>query len=158
MRASILQQLQKSSPLLSLKKVRADAASARTKKTLHFSLNLTTLIDAFCILVIFLLSNMNSQSQQIENTDKISLPSASKTEQLEEGTLVKLEKNDIYINDKLIPEQAISKTLLEALTKNKKSLIIQADKKANFERIALVMKAGGQVGFEKFIFAVLPGT
>lgn len=145
------------SPLKSLKIIHPEG-SASNKKSLFFSLNLTTLIDAFCILVIFLLSNMNGRVQNIQQNEKITLPMAAQTELLSEGLVVRLEKENIFINDQLINKENVASTLVKAYQLEKKSLIIQADKKSNYESIAFVMRAGGQAGYEKYVFAVLPGT
>lgn len=156
MQASVLRKQKQISPLLSLKKINPEHVSAN-KKSLFFSLNLTTLIDAFCILVIFLLSNMNGRVQNLQH-DKLALPSAAQTDSLTEGLLVRLEKNEVYIDDKAVPEKNIVETLIKSYQKEKRPLIIQADKKSNYESIAFIMRAGGQAGFEKYVFAVLPGT
>lgn len=156
MQASVLRKQKLQSPLQSLKRINPDHVSAN-KKSLFFSLNLTTLIDAFCILVIFLLSNMNGRLQNLQH-DKLALPAAVHTESLEEGLVVRLEKNDIFIDDKKVSEKAVTEILVKAYQKQKRPLVIQADKKSNYESIAFIMRAGGQAGFEKYIFAVLPGA
>ena len=156
MQASILRKQKQHSPILSLKRINPDQASGN-KKSLFFSLNLTTLIDAFCILVIFLLSNMNGRVQNLQ-TDKVTLPTAAQTDTLSEGLVVRLEKDTIFIDDKAVPEKSVAETLIKSYQKEKRPLVIQADKKSNYENIAFIMRAGGQAGFEKYIFAVLPGT
>jgi biopolymer transport protein ExbD len=156
MQPSILRKQKQHSPILSLKRINPDQASGN-KKSLFFSLNLTTLIDAFCILVIFLLSNMNGRVQNLQ-TDKVTLPTAAQTESLSDGLVVRLEKDTIFIDDKAIAEKNVVETLMKSYQKEKRPLVIQADKKSNYESIAFIMRAGGQAGFEKYVFAVLPGT
>lgn len=156
MQASILRKQKQHSPILSLKRINPDQASGN-KKSLFFSLNLTTLIDAFCILVIFLLSNMNGRVQNLQH-DKVTLPTAAQTETLSEGLVVRLEKDIIFIDDKAVSEKNVVDTLVKSYQKEKRPLVIQADKKSNYESIAFIMRAGGQAGFEKYVFAVLPGT
>jgi biopolymer transport protein ExbD len=156
MQASVLKKQKQQSPLLSLKKINPEQAGSN-KKTLFFSLNLTTLIDAFCILVIFLLSNMNGRVQNLQH-DKLALPVAAQTESMTEGLVVRLEKDGIFVDDKPVKKDSVVETLVKAYQKEKKPLIIQADKKSDYESIAFVMRAGGQAGFEKYVFAVLPGT
>lgn len=157
MKASILSHMKMQSPLRSLKKISPEGAPS-SKKSLFFSLNLTTLIDAFCILVIFLLSNMNGRVQHIQENEKISLPMAAQTDLLTEGLVVRLENENIFINDQLVNKDNVISALVKAYQVEKKSLIIQADKKSNYESIAFIMRAGGQAGYEKYVFAVLPGT
>lgn len=156
MQASILRKQKQHSPILSLKRINPDQADA-SKKSLFFSLNLTTLIDAFCILVIFLLSNMNGRVQNLQH-DKLSLPSAAQTDTMGDGLIVRLEKDGIFIDEQPVAEKNVVETLVKSYQKEKRPLIIQADKKSNYDAIAFVMRAGGQAGFEKYVFAVLPGT
>ena len=157
MKASILRQLKQTTPLKSMKRVRGDGSMSK-EKSLFFSLNLTTLIDAFCILVIFLLSNMNGRIQNIQENQKIVLPVALKTDALEAGLVVRIEQNKFFLDDKGIDKNDLAKAVLTAKKSDITSMIIQADRNADYENIALVLRAGGQAGYEKYIFAVMPGS
>ena len=157
MKASILKKLGSNTPLKSLKRLHATGGGGK-EKSLFFSLNLTTLIDAFCILVIFLLSNMNGRVQNIQENQKIMLPVALKTEALDQGLVVRIEQGQFYLEDKVITKPDLAKAIFAAKKTNVSSLIIQADRGSDYENIALVLRAGGQAGYEKYIFAVMPGT
>ena len=157
MRQSILANQSVNSPLLQQKRIQSSGSAVKGKNLL-FSMNLTTLIDAFCILVIFLLSNMNGQIQSLNLGKNISLPTASQSEVLNQGIVVRVEKEELFINDKKISFAEMPKTLLELKSETKNSLIIQADKQSDFEKISQLLRAGGQAGFEKYAFAVLPGN
>ena len=168
---SVLQS-QKSQGILSQMSPLAQKNQRRKSSELGFSLNLTTLIDAFCILVIFLLMNMNGQTQQVDVAQKISLPEATQNEIMENGLMVKVQPDGIYIDQvKLRPDQIPahliklkSKSNLDSKTvsvedeKKYDSLIIQADKGADFEIIGDILRAAGQAGFSKYVFAVWPKT
>ena len=156
MRPSILRNLKHASPLKSMKQVRGSGAAGK-EKSLFFSLNLTTLIDAFCILVIFLLSNMNGRVQNIQENQKIVLPVAIASDVLDQGLVVRIEENGFFVDDKATTESDLAKVLLGAKKLDTSSLIIQADRNANYENIALVLRAGGLAGYEKYVFAVMPG-
>lgn len=156
MRNSILANQMNQSPLELQKRIQASGGGAKSKNLL-FSMNLTTLIDAFCILVIFLLSNMNGQIQNLNLGKNISLPTANQSDTLSEGVVVRVEKAELYIEDKKISYEEMPKKLIELKTDIKNSLVIQADKQSDFEKISLLLRAGGQAGFEKYAFAVLPG-
>lgn len=157
MKASILRQLRQTTPLKAMQRVRADGQT-RKEKSLFFSLNLTTLIDAFCILVIFLLSNMNTRVQTIQDNQKIILPVAMKSEALDAGLVVRIEQNQFFLENKSVNKNDLAKAVLAAKKSDMTSLIIQADRNSEYENIALVLRAGGQAGYEKYIFAVMPGT
>ncbi|GEM_PF-625235 len=156
MKQGILATQIQNSPLLIQKRVRASGAKAKGKSLL-FAMNLTTLIDAFCILVIFLLSNMNGQLQNIEIGKKTSLPTAAATEIMAAGIVIRMEDNDIFVEDKKTSTADIVKTLIDLKTEEKNSLIIQADKDADYDKISLILRAGGMAGYDKYAFAVLPG-
>lgn len=157
MKQGILATQIQNSPLLSQKRIRATGMTNK-KKNLLFSMNLTTLIDAFCILVIFLLSNMNGQLQNVEIGKKTSLPTAVASEIMSTGVIVRIEDNDIFVDNKNVSSDELVKLLVKSKTEEKKSLIIQADKNANYDKISLLLQAGSIAGFEKYAFAVLPGT
>lgn len=157
MKASVLKTQMQKSPLLQQKRVHAVGAVSKGKGLL-FAMNLTTLIDAFCILVIFLLSNMSTQVQQVEVGKNMTLPAAELTEIMSTGVVVRLEENEIYVEDKKIATDDIVKVLIAQKSAEKSSLIIQADKNSDYEKISILLRAGGQAGYEKYAFAVLPGT
>ncbi len=139
-----------------MKQVRGVSGPGK-EKSLFFSLNLTTLIDAFCILVIFLLSNMNGRVQNIQENQKIVLPVAIANNVLDQGLVVRIEEGGFFVDDKVTTAGDLAKALLEAKKSATSSLIIQADRNSNYENIALVLRAGGLAGYEKYVFAVMPG-
>lgn len=155
MKASVLEKQKSKSPIKAL--LKKDTAVGAKEKSLNFSLNLTALIDAFCILVIFLLSNMNGQLKNLDLGKNITLPAAAKTEALHDGLVVRIEKNRFVVNDKTVSKEKIAQALLDAKTKDVSSLVIQADRQSDYENIGMVLRAGGQAGYEKYVFAVLPG-
>lgn len=157
MKASVLKNLHHQTPLESMNRVQA-GGGGKKEKSLFFSLNLTTLIDAFCILVIFLLSNMNGRVQNLKESEKLVLPTAMQTEALTDGMVVRIEQNSIFVDDKKVVQADLAKTILASKKKDNVALIIQADRKSDYENIGLVLRAGGQAGYEKYVFAVLPGT
>ena len=147
----------KRSPLLQQKRIRSTGAKG-SGKSLLFNMNLTTLIDAFCILVIFLLSNMNGQLQNIQIGKNMLLPAAVGTDVLGSGVVVRMELNDVFVDDQKIVSDGLVKALLDHKTPEKNSLIIQADKNSDYDKISMLLRAGAQAGYEKYAFAVLPGS
>lgn len=159
MKQSILKRQADHSPLLQQKRVQASGHTGK-RKNLLFSLNLTTLIDAFCILVIFLLSNMNGQLQNIQIGKNMILPVSKQNDLMDQGLVVRLEKDGFSVDEKKLstPEQ-LAQALIDAKVKNKEhsSIIIQADRQSDFSAISIILRAAGLAGFEKYMFAVLPG-
>lgn len=137
--------------------------TTKSKKNLAFSLNLTALIDAFAILVIFLLSNYSGDAHNVTASNKITLPTATQAEILTMGTVVKIEGNKIFIDEKEIRYKDLVAQLIEARKQKesqtddiKNSLIIQADRGLDFEILSPVIQAGGSAGFNQYKFAAMP--
>lgn len=160
--------LKKQRPLTSLieSQVVMNPKSKRGKSNaLAFSLNLTALIDAFAILVIFLLSNYNGDAQNLDFSAKTQLPTASYSEILNMGTVVKIENGVFSVDEKKVTLETIVEKLIEAKKAKKdqadeikNSLIIIADKDLDFNTLSPVIRAGGQAGFDSYKFAVMPGS
>ncbi len=143
------------SPLSAQATVRPKGAT--TKRVLISSLLLTSLVDAFSILVIFLLMNASTgiETVQLKGTK---LPVASSADTLTPGVILKIE-NGIYT----IGENQISIDKLgEALTAEKEksgqaevALIVQADKDIDYDVLSPVLKIGAGSGFTQYKLAVL---
>lgn len=158
--ASSLSQAKMRGPLYNNMKKKKASSSQRS---FVFALNLTALIDAFSILVIFLLSNFNGDAQNINTSANIVLPKVTQAELMTMGTVVRVEGNKYFIEDKQVTLNTIVETLIATKKSNQKqtedikqSLIIQADKDIGFDALSPLLKAGGQAGFNKYKFAVLP--
>jgi biopolymer transport protein ExbD len=135
---------------------------ARPKRKMVMALILTSLVDAFSIMLLYLLVQNTGNGSTIELNKAEKLPTASKAEALHNGTLVRVEGSRYFIGD-----QQVDQTQLAQLLQSKKaglgvgedseSLIIQADKAADFAMVAPIVRAGSVTGFHKFKFAVLQG-
>lgn len=159
MKKSILKRQIEKSPLLQLKRVQQQGGGGK-RRNFIFSLNLTTLIDAFCILVIFLLSNMNGQLQNIQIGKDMVLPVSRQNDLIDEGIVVRLESDGFSVDEKKFSSgDLLTKALIEAKNKlaGKNSIIIQADRQSDFSAISTILRAAGIAGFDKYLFAVLPG-
>jgi biopolymer transport protein ExbD len=162
---SILKQSQFASPLLGQSKLKPRGFSA--SKPLVFSLMLTSLIDAFAILLIFLLFNNNGADPRVQITKDIRLPEVVKSSTIDYGIMVRIEKGRYFVEEKEVAANDLPRVLMQhknAFTKDpankeaqkKAQLIVQADKKASFEELNPIVLAAAHVGFENFKFAVLP--
>jgi biopolymer transport protein ExbD len=139
-------------------------AQRRKKKSLMFALTLTSLIDAFSILVIYLLVNFGSTTEAIQVAKGVNLPSASQYSQLDGGTVVNVVGGRYFIENVDVAQNDIVKKLIEirqSLAKSNAgqnpSLIIQADRKADYAALSPVIQAASQAGFSQMKFAVLRG-
>lgn len=164
MAQSILKNQTMRGPLANLGAVKSKGGGAK-KNNMVFSLNLTALIDAFSILVIFLLSNYSGDAQNMNLSNKIQLPMATQTEIMTMGTVVKIEGNRIFVDEKEVKLENLIGKLIEAKKQKEKdpedvqnSLIIQADRQLDFALLSPVIRAGGSAGFNQYKFAAMPQT
>ena len=87
------------------------------------------------------------------------------TEIMTMGTVVKIEGNKIFVDDKVASMETLIGKLIEARKQKendtddiKNSLIIQADRQLDFEALSPVIRAGGSAGFNQYKFAAMPQT
>jgi biopolymer transport protein ExbD len=134
----------------------------KSMKNLLFVLNLTALIDAFSMLVIFLLSNMGSDASTVNMSQHIKLPFTQTSDTAAVGAVIRVEGNTYALDDKPVSLNALVQALVqlkqktaESNEKETQSLVIQADQAASYDQLSPVLKAGGQAGFSQFKFAVI---
>ncbi len=128
------------------------------KKTIVGTLILTSLVDVFSILVIYLLVN-TSASQEVPLNGKIELPIASQTESIDSGLIVRLEGNKIYIDDQPASQKELASRLGSITFEEgkEKSLVIQADRQMNYSELSPILLSAAKSGFTKVRFAVIQG-
>jgi biopolymer transport protein ExbD len=128
------------------------------RRSLMFTLTLTSLIDAFTIIVIYLLVNFGNPATLKVNGD-IQLPQAIQNDQLSEGTVISVNNGRYFIDDKELTLSDVTKQLIEIIQAKPdgQNLIIQADKKTDYATLSPLILAGSQAGFHQFKFAVVQG-
>ncbi len=160
MKTSFLNQNQRRSPLLEAQKLNQKSVKKVGVKELAQVLPLTSLIDAFSIIVIYLL--IGTQSGGLETPlAKVNLPIATNSATVEsQSAILKFEKNKYYLNDELVDARNLASKLsqLKNQSQNKQpiELMIQADQRIQYAQLDPVIKAGALAGIEKLKFAVLP--
>lgn len=134
------------------------------KRSLFSDLLLTALIDAFSILVIFLLMNFSSTGEILFVSKGTELPKASAAEMLERNTVVKFEGGKFFLEDKEVSQEALVAELLTARTEWQKThpdeefkgiLTIQADRRTKYESLNSVVLAMAHTGYSEIRFAVI---
>lgn len=138
--------------------------SNRGKRSLFADLLLTALIDAFSILVIFLLMNFSSTGEILFVGKGTELPKAAAADLLERNTVVKFEEGKYYLEDKEVTQDALVAELLNARQEwqtthpgeeFKGILTIQADRRTKYETLNAVVLAMAHTGYSEIRFAVL---
>ena len=131
----------------------------RGKRSMVAGLLLTSLVDAFSILVIFLIMNHSSNQEVINLGQKIALPQAMDSQFIQDGIVVRIEDGRFMVEDKEISFGRLNaelKTLNDGASETKRGgLVIVADRGLDYADLSPVILAGSQAGFTKFKFAVI---
>jgi biopolymer transport protein ExbD len=117
-------------------------------------------VDAFSILVIFLIMNHSTSQITVDLGKKIVLPSARESQFIQDGTIVRIEGNQFFVGEKTFGMQDLVKTLKDtyiSLNDEQKAsgVVIVADQSLDYADLSPVILAGSQAGFTKFKFAVI---
>lgn len=125
---------------------------------------LTPLIDAFSMLLVYLLLSYGNSGEFMLVSKDMVLPTIDLAEHLERQIIVKYENGVYYVEDLEVTKDTLFPTLLkmrqdfkdkypEIDSQNK--IIIQADKGEKFLDLNFIIHASAQAGFEEIKFAVL---
>ena len=121
------------------------------------SLSLTSLVDGFTILVIYLLVSTSFCTTEIKIPRGMLLPEAGHSESLDaQGMTIRIQDNKYYLNNTAMNLEQLDIALQRRQKKNE-AIIVQADKRANYALLNPVVLSGLQAGFSKISFAVLQG-
>lgn len=149
------------------------------KHATNVELNLTSMIDVFVLLVIFLIQQFSADGDLLFMTDRIKMPEAANYEQLERAPVIQVSSEDISIEGARVAQVADIEgeeywnipALEEKLRDQKKAfevvrgsgedfkgdINIQADKAVPFKIIKRVMYSANQAGYFNINFAVIGG-
>lgn len=160
---SILQQTALQSVLQSESYLKPKAG--RWKRNLSADLLLTALIDAFSILVIFLLMSFSSTGDMLFISKGQELPKATLGDALERNPVVKIENETMYVEDKEVTSESIVGALLDLRKQYQEShpgeeyagiITVQADRRIKYEVLNQVVLAASHAGYSDVRFAVMP--
>ncbi len=152
---------QKKSPLLeALRLPRQKSAKKPLSRGLALALPLTSLIDAFSIIVIYLLIGTQTTGIETAVPKNMTLPSASHSVNVNKVmATLRIQKGNYFLNEKSITVQSLTQQLTDlkkASTEKEMELMIQADQEMQFAELDPLIKAGSLAGIEKLKFAVMP--
>lgn len=133
----------------------------RKKKDMNTPLLLTALVDAFSILVIFLLVQVSGTPNTFEANDKIKLPQASSVDVNPADFEAKVANLVVSGNGYNLNGQNVSISQLKQELKAMKNetgkgarLVIQADQKSDFDMMSPLLALTAEAGISKLEFAV----
>ncbi|PIT98848.1 MAG: hypothetical protein COT74_14275 [Bdellovibrionales bacterium CG10_big_fil_rev_8_21_14_0_10_45_34] len=134
----------------------------KRKKRSVATLTLTSLVDCFSILIVYLLSATVFGENSIDVPHGLTLPSAEKTEIATAGPKVILFNGQLTVDDKPVSIAELRQVLVAKLSGNPEwqkdpSVIIQADANTPFDEINPIVSASLQAGFAKVLFAAEEG-
>lgn len=159
-RQSVIERQLNQSPLKAQSPLNPEGG--RRRRNLVSTLILTSLVDVFSILVIYLLMNTSASTEQLELQKDIQLPQAEQSHLLEPGLAVRVDKGHYFIKDEKVQLENLNERLAQVHEQLKeddseraKKMIIQADKTIPFHLLNPLVLAASQNGFEKISFAVL---
>ena len=155
------------SPLKEAMLLRPSQKRGRRKVTA--ALILTSLVDAFSIMLLYLLCNGTGNGSTLELDKTQGLPVAVKSGPISAGTLVRVEGDQYFLQtgprqEMAVPSVQLAQRLQELKAQllgsgkseeEASSLIIQANRDLDFSKLAPVIRAGSITGFHNFRFAVL---
>lgn len=134
------------------------------RKGIAGDLLLTALIDAFSILVIFLLMSFSSTGEILYIGKGTELPKAANTTLIERFPVVKIDEGKLYLEDQLIEGKTLTAGLLELRKQYQEThpneeypgiLTIQADRRVKYEVLNQIVVAASQAGFSDMKFATV---
>lgn len=150
----------------------------RSKSTIA-ELNLTSLVDIFTIILLFLLKSYSAEPEILVPNPKLKLPISTASEAPVMKLIVQISSDDIIVEgenivrvvDALETEETLIKPLLEALNRSTEmtefiaksnplikftgDVIIQGDKEIPFILLEKVMYTCGQAGYGNISLAVI---
>lgn len=159
MMKSMKQLHQRRSPLLDTQVMGGKSAKKVGVKELAQALPLTSLIDAFSIIVIYLL--IGTQSGGLETPLKgVNLPMAQHATTIDkEVAILRIEKGQMTLNEQPVDLRNLDSKLAELKKSSSDKnieLMVQADQNIKYSDLDPLIKAGSLAGIEKLKFAVLP--
>ena len=149
------------SPLGGLAQVRPTSSMGHVMRGAA-PLMLTSLVDAFAVIVIYLLITTQQSGKDLKIDQEIKLPQAHNSKVLEPGVNVQVRNNRYIIDDQeMNAGQLLShlKSLHEGLKaqgdEKLGKIVIQADKSSDYSGISPILSVAAQSGFDNIKFAVI---
>lgn len=148
---------------------------SRGKRAQFAALMLTSMVDMFTLLVIFLLSNFSASGDLLLSAKDIKLPLAKATTELERAVVIAVSSSTVAVEgekvgdteelmrsedpripemtDKLLERKRVV-TQLMGPDKFKGDVIIQCDGEIDFKMVKKVMYSATEAGYGNFQYAV----
>lgn len=148
----------------SLNQTASFGGQKKQKRNLAETVMLTSLVDTFSVLVIYLLVNFSTTGELLYMSEGMELPSAAKAIELERNVVVKVEQDKLFIEEEEIPQSGLVQKLIDVKKNWEKyypdseftgAMTIQADRRQTYSLLSHVIQAGGHAGYSDINFAVI---
>ncbi|MDB2426082.1 biopolymer transporter ExbD [bacterium] len=154
MEKTILKTMKKRSILESQSKFNENANPE--KKVIYKGILLTSLVDVFSILVIYLLVNSGAQQHNIMLKKGITPPSSVSTDAIKNGLNIYVKNNKYYINDKLVRKNRLKRAIKYSLKKSKQqNLVLISDKKTDFKYLNPILIFSEELNIKNISFGLI---
>ena len=134
--------------------------SGKKRKSIEAVITLTSLIDAFVIIVLYLVICNSPTESNVEIDDSIMLPQAQHYNQLDDSVVITYRNNQFLIDGKVIPEKNLTQEIARVSTslfsslKKESAIILQADENIDFHKLQPFLVASAHAGLKNVNFAV----
>jgi biopolymer transport protein ExbD len=150
------------------KKKNKNKAADKNKKVAAVALSLTSMVDMFAILVIFLLTNNQTVEDWVKLDHDIHLPQAKTSDESKKATTLQVSMDGVFAEDKkqlaeiskiskgplIIP--AVKQWLVSVKEKKEGFVNILADERIPYGAIKRVISTCQESGFKNVNLAVFP--
>lgn len=122
--------------------------------------NLTSLVDCFAIILIYLLMATSFGQVDLDIPQDMKLPKASEAQALKNPLIIQVRAQNYLLNNRILTLPQLAEELKKTAEGLKadngsKALVIQADKNLSYAELNPVVVAGLQAGFDELQFAVM---
>jgi len=136
------------------------------RRILLSSLMLTSLVDAFSILVIFILMSAKSGMEIVRVPDADKLPAAQQMRAMEPAIVLSVKNGQYEVDSKPVRADRLSEVLRQSRekflrgqsAKTEAPVLVQADRQLSFSEISPVLIASSEAGLSRLQFAVIEAT
>ncbi len=154
------------------------------KKKVDAGLNITSMMDMFTIILVFLLKSFSADGSLLTNADNLVLPNSESKKKPQEVNLQLAVTNDMILvdNQAIVPTEDVRKiphdhpdpiigkldeklraclaleeemVRLGALNSVQGKIVVQVDKNIDFDVLFKIMNTCGKVGYNDMNFAVM---
>lgn len=133
----------------------------KKRKKIEATITLTSLIDAFVIIVLYLVICNSPSQETIDLEDQINLPQAKVYNQLDGSPVITFKQNQFFIEGKMILEkdlipqlQKLTSSFSSKVKNTETSIILQADENIEFNKLQPFLTASAHAGIKNVKFAV----